>query len=53
MKTLKTILLILIIGLSACQSLKPKYVLVYPNENEVKYCDPKEWEDGCVRFENY
>lgn len=52
MKTLKTIILTLILSLVCCQSLKPKYVLVYPQDEEVKYCDTKEWEEGCIRFEN-
>lgn len=53
MKTLKTIILTIILSLSACQSLKPKYVLVYPQDEEIKYCDTNEWEDDCIRYENY
>jgi hypothetical protein len=53
MKTLKTISIIIIISLSACQTLKPKNTVSNLQNEEIKYCDTNEWEDGCIRFENY
>ena len=52
MKTLKIITLIIIFSLSACQSLKTKNTVSHSQE-EIKYCDTNEWEDDCIRYENY
>jgi hypothetical protein len=49
MKTLKTIMILTILSLVACQSLKPKTILVYEEPN---YCEHDKQED-CIRFENY
>ncbi len=49
MKTLKTILFLIIFLLIACQSMKPKTVLVYDEPN---YCE-REGQEDCIRFENY